>query len=105
MAATGTRPGGGVATTGRLTMRLADAVAIEAFVPGAATSAARGVRFFDGGAADELKLRHNRAVFEGCRLRLRVLVDVEHGSTSISGAHSSLPLAIAPSQPRWRRLW
>ncbi len=55
--------------------------------------------FYDGGAEDETTLRGNRDAFERCRLRPRVLVDVEQvdPSTQLLGAPTALPLAIAPT--------
>ena len=55
--------------------------------------------FYDGGAEDETTLRGNRDAFERCRLRPRVLVDVEQvdTSTQLLGAPAALPLAIAPT--------
>jgi (S)-mandelate dehydrogenase len=55
--------------------------------------------FFDGGAEDEITLRENRAAFERVRLLPKVLVDVARvdPSTTILGAPSALPLAIAPT--------
>ena len=55
--------------------------------------------FYDGGAEDETTLRGNRAAFERCRLRPRVLVDVVQvdTSTQLLGAPAALPLAIAPT--------
>ena len=55
--------------------------------------------FYDGGAEDEITLRANREAFEHCRLRPRVLVDVEQvdPSTQLLGAPAALPLAIAPT--------
>jgi len=55
--------------------------------------------FFDGGAEDELTLRENRAAFERVRLAPKVLVDVSRidTSTTILGAASNLPIAIAPT--------
>lgn len=55
--------------------------------------------FYDGGAEDELTLRGNREAFARRALRPRVLVDVAKvdTSTTLLGAPSSLPLAIAPT--------
>ncbi len=55
--------------------------------------------FFDGGAEDELTLAGNRAAFERLRLVPRVLRDVSavDTSTSVLGAPSALPMAIAPT--------
>ena len=55
--------------------------------------------FYDGGAEDESTLRANRDAFERCRLRPRVLLDVAEvdASTTLLGAPSALPLAIAPT--------
>ena len=55
--------------------------------------------FYDGGAEDETTLRGNCEAFERCRLRPRVLVDVEQVDTStpLLGAPAALPLAIAPT--------
>ncbi len=55
--------------------------------------------FYDGGAEDESTLRANRDAFERCRLRPRVLRDVAEvdASTTLLGARSALPLAIAPT--------
>ena len=54
---------------------------------------------FDGGAEDEHTLRANRAAFSRWQLMPRVLVDVERvdTSTSLLGAPSALPFAIAPT--------
>lgn len=55
--------------------------------------------FYDGGAEDEITMRANREAFERCALRPRVLVDVERVDTrtTVLGAASTLPLAIAPT--------
>ena len=55
--------------------------------------------FYDGGAEDETTLRANRAAFEAVALRPRVLVDVSQVDTrtTVLGAPSALPLAIAPT--------
>jgi (S)-mandelate dehydrogenase len=55
--------------------------------------------FFDGGAEDERTLRANRAAFGKHTLMPRVLRDVSEASlgTSILGAPSALPVAIAPT--------
>ena len=55
--------------------------------------------FYDGGAEDETTLLDNRAAFLRCRLRPRVLVDVEQvdPSAQLLGAPAALPLAIAPT--------
>lgn len=55
--------------------------------------------FFDGGAEDEISLNENIAGFSRLRLLPRSLVDVSHVdlSTTILGAPSQLPMAIAPT--------
>ena len=55
--------------------------------------------FIDGGAEDELTLRDNRAAFSRLRLAPRVLVDISavDTATTILGAASKLPIAIAPT--------
>jgi (S)-mandelate dehydrogenase len=55
--------------------------------------------FIDGGAESEATLRANRAAFERVRFLPKVLVDVSRidTSTSILGAPSQLPIAIAPT--------
>ncbi|WP_418315521.1 alpha-hydroxy acid oxidase [Piscinibacter sakaiensis] len=55
--------------------------------------------FFDGGAEDEWTLRENRSAFSRHALRPRVLVDVTtvDCKTSIVGAPSALPIAVAPT--------
>ncbi len=55
--------------------------------------------FYDGGAEDELSLRANRDAFARHALRPRVLVDVSQVGlqTTLLGAPSTLPLAIAPT--------
>lgn len=55
--------------------------------------------FVDRGAEDETALLANRAAFDALRLRPRVGIDVSGrtAATSILGAPSALPLAIAPT--------
>ncbi len=55
--------------------------------------------FFDGGAEDEETLRGNRAAFKRLRLAPKVLNDVASVDigTSILGAPSKMPIAIAPT--------
>lgn len=55
--------------------------------------------FIDGGAEDELTLRDNREAFSRFRLAPKVLVDVSvvDTVTTILGAASKLPIAIAPT--------
>jgi len=55
--------------------------------------------FIDGGAEDEATLRDNRAAFARMRLLPKVLVDVSNvdTSTTLLGAASKLPIAIAPT--------
>src|SRR5258708_8355737 len=54
--------------------------------------------FVDGGAEDEVSLRHNRAVCERVRFRARAVVDVGRRSQSIEvfGSASASPFGIAP---------
>jgi 4-hydroxymandelate oxidase len=54
--------------------------------------------FFSGGAADELALAANRAAFERCALRPRVLVDVSAVTTgaTVLGKEVALPVLLAP---------
>ncbi len=55
--------------------------------------------FFDGGSEDEATLRDNRAAYQRVRLMPKVLVDVSKVDTrtTLLGASSSLPIAIAPT--------
>jgi (S)-mandelate dehydrogenase len=55
--------------------------------------------FFDGGSEDEGTLRDNRAAYTRVRLMPRVLVDVSKVDTrtTLLGAESSLPIAVAPT--------
>jgi (S)-mandelate dehydrogenase len=55
--------------------------------------------FYDGGAEDEVTLRANRDAFERVRLIPRVLRDVSTIDTAstLFGAPSAMPLAIAPT--------
>jgi (S)-mandelate dehydrogenase len=55
--------------------------------------------FFDGGAEDETSLEENVRAFRRLRLLPRALVDVSSVdcSTTILGARSALPIAIAPT--------
>ncbi|MBI1776298.1 MAG: alpha-hydroxy-acid oxidizing protein [Proteobacteria bacterium] len=54
--------------------------------------------FVDGGAEDEVSLRHNRAVFERVRFRARTVVDVAKRSQSVDlfDRPSASPFGIAP---------
>jgi (S)-mandelate dehydrogenase len=54
---------------------------------------------FDGGAEDEVTLRDNRAAFARRTLMPRVLVDVSEVSlqTTLLGAPSTMPIAVAPT--------
>lgn len=54
---------------------------------------------FDGGAEDEVTLRDNRQAWERVRLMPRVLVDVAQVdcSTTLLGAKSAMPVAVAPT--------
>ncbi|MCX4160011.1 MULTISPECIES: alpha-hydroxy acid oxidase [Paraburkholderia] len=84
----------------RHTSRCADAFSIEALRALARRRLPRAVfDFFDGGAEDERALRANREAFGKHVLMPRVLRDVNAPSldTSILGAPSALPLAIAPT--------
>ncbi len=55
--------------------------------------------FIDGGAEEEQTLRDNRAAFSRLRLAPKVLIDVSRIDTvtTILGAASELPIAIAPT--------
>lgn len=55
--------------------------------------------YMDGGAADEITLRANRAAFDKLFLRPRYLVDVSQRdlSTTVLGEHIPFPLLIAPT--------
>ena len=55
--------------------------------------------FIDGGAEDEITLRDNRAAFARLRLAPKVLRDVSQidTGTTILGAPSRLPIAVAPT--------
>ena len=54
--------------------------------------------FIDGGAEDEVAVRHNRAAFERVRFRPRTLADVERRSLAcqLLGKPAAAPIAIAP---------
>jgi (S)-mandelate dehydrogenase len=54
--------------------------------------------YLDGGAENEVAMRHNRAVFERVRFRPRTMVDVSKRSTRtvILGKPAAAPFAIAP---------
>jgi isopentenyl diphosphate isomerase/L-lactate dehydrogenase-like FMN-dependent dehydrogenase len=54
--------------------------------------------YFAGGAGDEVTLRDNVAAFERCKLRPRVLVDVQTVTTrtTVLGTEIALPVLIAP---------
>lgn len=55
--------------------------------------------YLDGGADDELSLRHNRETLDSIRLRPKRLVDVSKRSleTELFGKRLAAPLAIAPT--------
>jgi L-lactate dehydrogenase (cytochrome) len=55
--------------------------------------------YLDRGSYDELTLHRNRSDFDALQLRQRVLIDVARQSLArpILGAHSNLPLALAPT--------
>lgn len=55
--------------------------------------------YLEGGAEDELGLRHNRRVFENLRFQPRRLVDVSQRdiSTTLFGKRLAAPLVIAPT--------
>ncbi len=55
--------------------------------------------YLEGGAEDEIGLRHNREVFDQVRFQPRRLVDVSHRSTrtSLFGKPLSAPMVIAPT--------
>lgn len=54
--------------------------------------------YFAGGSGDEVTLRDNLAAFERCKLRPRILVDVQSVSTAttVLGTEIALPILIAP---------
>lgn len=54
--------------------------------------------FIDGGAEDEVAMRHNRAAFERIRFKPRTLVDVRQRSLAVEllGAPAAAPIAVAP---------
>jgi len=54
--------------------------------------------FYAGGAADEITLRENRAVFNRIKLRPRVLINVSQRAleTTILGHATAMPIIIAP---------
>jgi (S)-mandelate dehydrogenase len=54
--------------------------------------------FVDGGAEDEVSVRHNRAVFDRVRFRARTVVDVAKRSQSVEifGKPAASPFGIAP---------
>ncbi len=53
----------------------------------------------DGGAGDEVTLRHNRSAFDEIALRPRVLADVRERSiaTTVLGCPVSMPLLVGPA--------
>ena len=55
--------------------------------------------FVDRGTEDEVSLRHNRAIFEGIRLKPRMLVDVSKRSQEVTlfGKKHKMPIIIAPT--------
>jgi len=55
--------------------------------------------FVDRGTEDEVSLRHNRAIFEGIRLKPRTLVDVSKRSQEITlfGKKHKMPIVVAPT--------
>jgi (S)-mandelate dehydrogenase len=55
--------------------------------------------FFDGGAEDEATLRDNRAAYQRVRLLPKVLVNVSNidTRTTLLGAPSAMPIAVAPT--------
>jgi (S)-mandelate dehydrogenase len=55
--------------------------------------------YLEGGAEDEIGMKHNREVFERYRLMPRRLVDVSKRDTSIElfGRHQAAPFMIAPT--------
>jgi 4-hydroxymandelate oxidase len=55
--------------------------------------------YYAGGAGDEVTLRENHAAYARLRLYYRVLVDVSARelSTTVLGAHVSMPVLIAPT--------
>ncbi len=54
--------------------------------------------YLDGGAADELTLRSNRAAFDRIRLQPRLLNDLNQGGTQVElfGQHFDYPILLAP---------
>ncbi len=78
---------------------LADVVNLADFEPLArATMEPRAFDYVAGGAWDEITLADNEAAWRRRRLRPRVLVDVSQvdPSTTMLGAPTSMPLAVAP---------
>ncbi|HRA23510.1 MAG TPA: alpha-hydroxy-acid oxidizing protein, partial [Usitatibacteraceae bacterium] len=59
---------------------------------------ARTWAYFDGGAADEITLRANRAAWEAIRLRPRVLADLSgfDPRTALLGRAMAAPVLVAP---------
>jgi L-lactate dehydrogenase (cytochrome)/(S)-mandelate dehydrogenase len=55
--------------------------------------------FVDRGTEDEVSLRHNRAIFEGIRLKPRTLVDVSKRNQEMTlfGKKHKMPIIIAPT--------
>ena len=55
--------------------------------------------YLEGGADDEIGMKHNREVFERYRLMPRRLVDVSKRDTSIElfGRHQAAPFMIGPT--------
>jgi len=55
--------------------------------------------YLEGGAEDDVTMKHNRAVFERIRLRPRTLVDVSHRSQQVSvfGKSFASPFGLAPT--------
>src|ERR1700756_588235 len=55
--------------------------------------------YLEGGAEDEIGLRHNRRVFDEVKLQPRRLVDVSQRKTRVSlfGKSLAAPLVIAPT--------
>ncbi|MBN9427292.1 MAG: alpha-hydroxy-acid oxidizing protein [Burkholderiales bacterium] len=95
------QPAGGVQNSAPLPSRaVARAFSIEDLRRLARRRLPRGVfDLFDGGAEDEATLRDNRAAFERVRLMPKVLVDVSQvdTGTTLLGAPSAMPIAIAPT--------
>jgi (S)-mandelate dehydrogenase len=67
--------------------------------PRAEAPSADGFRLLEGGAEDELGLRHNRQAFESVRFKPHRLVDVSARdiSTALLGKSLSAPFVIAPT--------